>query len=101
MLNFQEENITSNSDSEPRKEGQRPSFNRSKSLDHQVQRKLTRQESAETDGGSGGGGGHSGRPARSDRANFARVVLIIFNFLSSGAAVKHSWLSTNTKGENF
>lgn len=57
LLNFQEENITSNSDSEPRKEGQRPSFNRSKSLDHQVQRKLSRQESAETDGGYGGGGG--------------------------------------------
>ena len=101
LLNFQDENITSNSDSEPKKERRRPSFNRSKSLDNQVQRKLTRQESAETDGGSGGGGGHSGRPARSDRANFARVVLIIFNFLSSGAAVKHSWLSTNTKGENF
>ena len=63
LLNFQDENITSNSDSEPKKERQRPSFNRSKSLDHQVQRKLTRQESGETDGGSGRG---TGQPARSE-----------------------------------
>ena len=47
---FQDENITSNSDSEPKKD-KRPSFNRSKSLDHEVQRKLDRQQSSDTDGG--------------------------------------------------
>lgn len=46
----QDENITSNSDSEPKKD-KRPTFNRSKSLDHEVQRKLDRQQSSDTDGG--------------------------------------------------
>ena len=88
LLNFQDENITSNSDSEPKKERQRPSFNRSKSLDHQVQRKLTREESVgpECVSGGGRGGRHSGQPARS--ANFARVLLLIFAL--EGAGVRQS-----------
>jgi len=45
----QEENITSASDSEPRKDKRRPSFNRSKSLDQEVQRKLDRQQSSDTE----------------------------------------------------
>ena len=78
LLKFQEENITSNSDSEPRKEGRRPSFNRSKSLDHQVQPKLSRQESAETDGGYGRGertARHNGQPYRSAGKNFHFIIL--------------------------
>ena len=96
LLNFQDENITSNSDSEPKKERQRPSFNRSKSLDHQVQRKLSRQESAETDGGYCGAERMSRQNGRAHSQPFrsvlglASVLLTRFqsSFYFSEAAVK-------------
>ena len=61
--------MTSNSDSEPRRD-KRPSFNRSKSLDHEVQRKLDRQQSSDTDvlpqRDQGQSMLHNGQPFRSE-----------------------------------
>ena len=74
---FQDENITSNSDSEPKRDRSRPAFNRSKSLDHEVQRKLDRQQSSDTDGtvATGGASGGGGGASKGKTVEFSNVPL--------------------------
>ena len=95
LILSQEENITSASDSEPRKDKRRPSFNRSKSLDQEVQRKLDRQQSSDTETrvATGQGWGRAeanGHLPHRSLIRHLKVLSFIHSFFT-GAEVKHIW----------